>query len=129
MAIVVRASNNPARLNSQLVATTAGDQVAVAYAAGQALRRLLHQQIAGRAAKAFVDLVQLIEIAQDQGHRRMVPPSAINRLVEMTHQLTAIGQSGQQVDFDRAGFQNAATLDGTDLGSIAKSLGDLDAEP
>ncbi len=81
--------------DAELVATEAGEQLAIAEQGADALGRQLQHLVAGRMAKQIVDLLEAIEV--EAQHRNLaVGVQPRDALVELFMEHAAIGQAGQR---------------------------------
>ena len=81
--------------HQEFVAAVAADGVGLAHQACQAGRHTLQHCVAGRVAKAVVDLLEIVEIQKQHRHALAVPPCAGNGPLQAVQQHGAVGQLGE----------------------------------
>ena len=83
--------------DGELVTSEAGNRVRTAHDTFQPLRHLLEQFISSLVTQGIIDLLEVVEINEQQGHLQPVAAGLMQRLVQAVQQHRPVGQTGQAV--------------------------------
>ena len=83
--------------DDELIASEASDRVTFAKRASQADTDSGQQLIADGMAQGVVDVLEVVEVEEEQGHRGMVSSGAGQHLVDAVENQGAVGKTGERV--------------------------------
>ena len=83
--------------DDELVTSEPSDGVAVAQDAGQALGHENEELVARGVAERVIDVLEVVEVEEEGGHGRVVPPESEHHLLEAVEDQGPVREPGQRI--------------------------------